>query len=1177
MAAESENTLLKQIRSARDIGVLSGIAIGVSVTVGVGVYDLLGLLETNYGARSLAKPYLILILVALPFILTYAERSRIFPKGDGVYTLVYRGRWLWPTFFTAWGLLGGYIALLALLGWGAGQHILLALRLFGVNAPHEALSLFAIILVAAGNFLGFRRNWRRRSWIAGIATLLLVVLTMRGFLIKPTTAAPPSFYIPPLTPSLIVVGKLSAILWGIPILLSVRAQIGRRKQSMRLILLIVVGVGGLIGAMASWALMKYNGINYNSYAPLLIFTQEDSITSSPLLQALYIVLGFLINFLAIDRVLIDVLHLNDQMTNDGFLPQTLERFRNKRGVHGWSLLAVLTTVGALLYITKPIALVDVTAGLFFLVTILIHASDLFEQGPNFFARRAKLPFHPLFPAITIATSVLMLLGSPWRHLLIPLLWIGVGGLLYQVYTRKQGHAKRRQETILDEEPIDSDLDSSRKAVLVAVTDMHAAPSLVRAGLQLAQSQQMALFVLRVLLVPEQTSAALKQRLAQKELKSLDALIHESVSGNRPEDLPVRSLVRLGVDIADSILDTVENESVDLLLVNWAGPLGEEAAVANPVINRLMRGADCNVAVLRGELPAEPREIVIGVEGGPHAQYAVRLANTLLPQGGGYRLRVVTILEPGTDQAAKSEAMKILDDALAGLESTDAVERAQIVASTPEAGLLQEASQADLLMLGSYRNNFFHRSEFRGMSLQVATQTTIPTLIVRAQEKARYPFLASAWEFISDPLPSLTSERRATVATDMRAAAKPSVDFFVLIILSSVIASLGLLQNSAAVIIGAMLVAPLMSPILAIGMGMAIGEPKTLGKGAEATAKGVALAVFVGALVAMISPLQTATNEIMARTAPNLLDLMVALASGAAAGYAVSRKEVAAALPGVAIAAALVPPLCVVGYGLGTSQLSIATGASLLFITNLIAIFLSAALVFVALGFRARKQEQSEIIRGIRLTVVSMLLITVVLGLTTFSTVRDLNRQVAVEKVFNRPPVSTKATVTDLSITQTSRRSYTIDAIFLLLNDEGLTPRETEELEADLEEAVGGPVQLNATLIPSTKSSSEGASLRRSAELEFIKQVEEQGGRVLKTRIKGGTYRLTIEATVLDEMPRTLSNGGLVKIQKTLEETLDTPVVLQVDVLAGQYVEVEATPTPTSTIAPTPTSAITPTP
>jgi hypothetical protein len=90
-------------------------------------------------------------------------------------------------------------------------------------------------------------------------------------------------------------------------------------------------------------------------------------------------------------------------------------------------------------------------------------------------------------------------------------------------------------------------------------------------------------------------------------------------------------------------------------------------------------------------------------------------------------------------------------------------------------------------------------------------------------------------------------------------------------------------------------------------------------------------------------------------------------------------------------------------------------------------------------------------------------------------------------------------------------------------------------------------------------------------------VEEQGGRVLKTRIKGGTYRLTIEATVLDETPRTLSNGGLVKIQKTLEETLDTPVVLQVDVLAGQYVEVEATPTPTSTIAPTPTSAITPTP
>ncbi|MEZ4611411.1 MAG: DUF389 domain-containing protein [Caldilineaceae bacterium] len=127
---------------------------------------------------------------------------------------------------------------------------------------------------------------------------------------------------------------------------------------------------------------------------------------------------------------------------------------------------------------------------------------------------------------------------------------------------------------------------------------------------------------------------------------------------------------------------------------------------------------------------------------------------------------------------------------------------------------------------------------------------------------------------------------------MRQAAVPSVDFFVLIVLSAVIASFGLMQNSAAVIIGAMLVAPLMSPDSGHGYGHGRGRVRHHHLGIEATLKGVAMAVFVGIVAVLISPIDGPTSEILARTEPNLLDLMVALASGAAAGYALSRKEVA---------------------------------------------------------------------------------------------------------------------------------------------------------------------------------------------------------------------------------------------------------------------------------------------
>jgi uncharacterized hydrophobic protein (TIGR00271 family) len=137
---------------------------------------------------------------------------------------------------------------------------------------------------------------------------------------------------------------------------------------------------------------------------------------------------------------------------------------------------------------------------------------------------------------------------------------------------------------------------------------------------------------------------------------------------------------------------------------------------------------------------------------------------------------------------------------------------------------------------------------------------------------------------------------------------------------------------------------------------------------------IAVAFFLSlALFAFGSPLEP-TAEILSRTSPNVLDLLVALLSGAAAAYAVSRSQLAAALPGVAIAAALVPPLCVVGYGLGTGQFDIALGSSLLFVTNLAAIVVAAAAIFLLLGFRPplRLERGQQARQGLNLALILLL-------------------------------------------------------------------------------------------------------------------------------------------------------------------------------------------------------------
>lgn len=179
-------------------------------------------------------------------------------------------------------------------------------------------------------------------------------------------------------------------------------------------------------------------------------------------------------------------------------------------------------------------------------------------------------------------------------------------------------------------------------------------------------------------------------------------------------------------------------------------------------------------------------------------------------------------------------------------------------------------------------------------------------------------------------------------------------FATLLVLSTTIAAFGLVANSAAVIIGAMLVAPLMTPMLALASSLVYGEMRRFLGSLTLILVGTTAAIAVGWLVAFlasgsISP-GAFDSEILARTAPSLLDLGIAIAAGLAGGYVLTHKGSGASLPGVAIAVALVPPLATVGVTLNLGSSDLAVGALLLYTTNLIAIVLSAAVVMMASGF-----------------------------------------------------------------------------------------------------------------------------------------------------------------------------------------------------------------------------------
>ena len=200
---------------------------------------------------------------------------------------------------------------------------------------------------------------------------------------------------------------------------------------------------------------------------------------------------------------------------------------------------------------------------------------------------------------------------------------------------------------------------------------------------------------------------------------------------------------------------------------------------------------------------------------------------------------------------------------------------------------------------------------------------------------------------------------ATIAKRLIGGAKVKGPALVILILSMFIASIGLNMNSTAVVIGAMLISPLMGPILATGFGFATLNFTVVKSGILRLSLQITIAVLASALYFYISPVQAATSELLARTEPNIFDVFIAIFGGLAGIIGQTRKTLDNVIPGVAIATALMPPLCTAGYGLANGNWHYFFGASYLFFINAFFIFFASFIVLkgvYSLPFHKQAEE-----------------------------------------------------------------------------------------------------------------------------------------------------------------------------------------------------------------------------
>lgn len=289
---------------------------------------------------------------------------------------------------------------------------------------------------------------------------------------------------------------------------------------------------------------------------------------------------------------------------------------------------------------------------------------------------------------------------------------------------------------------------------------------------------------------------------------------------------------------------------------------------------------------------------------------------------------------------------------------------------------------------------------------------------------------------------------------------PSFSFHFMLGLSAIIATLGLLANSVAIIIGAMIIAPLMGPIVGMAYSVAMGNRKLLRRSSLTVLKGIILTILASWLTASVIGLETVESEILSRTNPTLIDFGIAMAAGMAGAFANTRRSISDAIPGVAIAVALVPPLSVVGIGLSLGQEEIATGSLLLFVTNLTCIIFFGGLVFLFQSYGNIDRAK----HGLALSTAVMFF----LGIPLTLSMRDLIIKKNVTSQISDLIVSETATFADADInliTVIPQQDYLQVGIEVAAPLDSISQDDITRLRKILSQKINQPIDLRVEVIP----------------------------------------------------------------------------------------------------------------
>ena len=460
-------------------------------------------------------------------------------------------------------------------------------------------------------------------------------------------------------------------------------------------------------------------------------------------------------------------------------------------------------------------------------------------------------------------------------------------------------------------------------------------------------------------------------VAEAACENLDSHLFTRISEGKSDDesrTEIKILEFAGQRPDHLLADQIRELSIRSLLLP-ARETSKSADTEEDWVQHLLNEASCETMMLRGRYPTDsetPLSVLVATRGESDTDIVLERAQKIVTKFDG-ELSLLFV-RPDDNRIALQVARMQLER----LDQDTRIDLSQLPKTIALSDSLPNAieehcanNKYDLILVGTRK-----LKTIRTMMRPWDADKPVSIGALRGG----VPFSSRFWSAIQiwcrSRVPQLHREQRIKLIDRLQSNSLFDFDFIALTMLSTMIAALGLIQNSGAVVIGAMLVAPLMNPLASIGYSLALGHVNLIRNSMYTVMFGFATALAIGMIIGSLVQITSWIglvgqgvncngSEIQGRVHPNLLDWFVAFVSGVAAAYAMGRPKLLSALPGVAIAAALVPPIATSGLLLSVGQFQLSIGALLLFFTNIVAIVLGTACAFWAVGIGVGVKEKRK--------------------------------------------------------------------------------------------------------------------------------------------------------------------------------------------------------------------------